>query len=281
MGRRIQHLVDAALLDDAPRVHDRHAVGESGHHREIVGDPDQRHLPLAAQALHLVEDLGLDGHVEGGGRLVRDDQVRLVQHGDGDDHPLAHASGELVGIGAQPLFRGGDADEAEGVARTPPRRVAADLRVRPDRLDHLRVDAQQRVQRHHGVLEDHGDARSAQPPELGLAGGQKVPAVEDDPARGNAARLVDQADDGEAGDRLAGPRFTDQAEDLAAPQAEVDAVHRGDDPGPGGELGAQPLDAQQLVSRTAQPHPAHPHSVHPHPDHPHPDYPPITVAASD
>ena len=37
MLRRVQHLVDAALLDDAPRVHDRHAVGEPRHHREIVG----------------------------------------------------------------------------------------------------------------------------------------------------------------------------------------------------------------------------------------------------
>ena len=64
MPRRIQHVVDAALLDDAPGVHDRHAVGEPGHDRQIVGDPDQRHLPFSAQALHLVEDLGLNGDVE-------------------------------------------------------------------------------------------------------------------------------------------------------------------------------------------------------------------------
>ena len=138
---------------------------------------------------------------------------------------------------------------AEGVARPLPRRVAADLRVRPDRLDHLRVDAQQRVQGHHGVLEDHGDARSAQPREGRLPGRQEVLAVEHDPARGDAAGLVDQADDGEAGDGLAGPRFADQAEDLAAPEAEIDTVHRSHDPGPGGELGVQSLDAQQLPAR--------------------------------
>jgi hypothetical protein len=31
-----------------------------------------------------------------------------------------------------------------------------------DGLDHLGVDAQHRVQRHHRVLEDHGDPRAAQ-----------------------------------------------------------------------------------------------------------------------
>ena len=155
-----------------------------------------------------------------GGRLVGDDQIRRVQHGDGDHHPLAHASGELVGIGAQPLLRGRNADEAEGVTCASPRRVAAHIVVGPDRLDHLRVDAQHRVQRHHGILEDHRDARPAQPGERRFAGGDQILPVEDDPPCGDAPRLVDQADDREARDRLAGSRLSDQAQDFAAPQAE-------------------------------------------------------------
>ena len=162
-----------------------------------------------------------------------------------------HASGELVGVGAQPLLRRWDPHEPERIPRPPPRRVATHVGMSPDRLDHLGVDAQHRVQGHHGILEDHGDARPAQPGERRLSGGDEVPAVEDDPARGDPARLVDEADHGEARDRLAGSRLSDQAEDLAAPQAQVDAVHRPHHPRPRGEFGVQPLDAQQLAARNA------------------------------
>ena len=39
---------------------------------------------------------------------------------------------------------------------------------------------------------------------------------------------------------------------LAATQAQVDPVHRPHDPGPGGELGVQPLDAQQFAAAGPQ-----------------------------
>jgi hypothetical protein len=58
------------------------------------------------QRLH---DLRLHGDVERGGRLVGDDHVRVVGHRDGDDHPLAHAAGQLVREVVQPLARVGDA----------------------------------------------------------------------------------------------------------------------------------------------------------------------------
>ena len=91
----------------------------------------------------------------------------------------------------------------------------------------------------------------AQPGESRLAGCHEIMTIEDDPARGDAARLVDQADDGKAGHRLAGPGFADQAEYLAAPQAQVNAVHGFHDPGPSGEFRVQPLDAQQFVAKSA------------------------------
>ena len=44
----------------------------------------------------MVEDLLLHGHVEGGGRLVGDQQVRAAGQTDGDERTLAHTTGELV-----------------------------------------------------------------------------------------------------------------------------------------------------------------------------------------
>ena len=58
---------------------------------------------------HQVEDLGLHGDVERGGRLVGDQQLGAAGHGRGDHHPLAHAAGELVRVLAQAARGVGDA----------------------------------------------------------------------------------------------------------------------------------------------------------------------------
>ena len=78
-----------------------------------------------AERLHLGEDLRLDGDVERGGRLVGDQQRGPVQQRDRDRDPLAHAAGELVRIGVQPLVGRGDADRDQRVARARPRAAAA------------------------------------------------------------------------------------------------------------------------------------------------------------
>src|SRR3546814_8399043 len=49
-------------------------------------------------------------HVECGGRLVGDDQLRLGGQRERDHHTLAHAAGELVRIMVDALFRRRDAD---------------------------------------------------------------------------------------------------------------------------------------------------------------------------
>ena len=64
------------FLDDAPGVHDRHPVGHLGHDAQVVGDEDDGHAQVGPELEHEVEDLGLDGDVEGGGRLVGDEQFR-------------------------------------------------------------------------------------------------------------------------------------------------------------------------------------------------------------
>ena len=52
-----------------------------------------------------LEHLGLHGHVERGGRLVGDQQLRVAGDGHGDHRPLAHAAGELVGVHVDALRR--------------------------------------------------------------------------------------------------------------------------------------------------------------------------------
>jgi hypothetical protein len=249
MGRPVEHRVDRAPLDDAPGVHDADLVGQRGHDRQVVGDPDHRRAGQAAQLLRLVQNLPLDGDVERRGRLVGDDQVGLVQEGDGDGDALAHAAGKLVRIGLEALVGTGDADQGEGLPRPRPRGRVVDALVRADRLDHLRVDPQHRIEGHHRILEDHGDARPAQLAHLAVGQTDEVAALESDPAADDPSRRIDQTHDRESGDRLAGPRFADQAQNAALRDFERHAVDRLDDARPGLEPGRQILDDQRRRAR--------------------------------
>src|SRR5262249_59589246 len=59
---------------------------------------------------------------------------------------------------------------------------------------------------------------------------------------------LDQADDGEPGEGLAGPRFADHAEHLARSDRERDVVHRDEGFPPGGEFDAQVFDFEDQRS---------------------------------
>ena len=105
------------------------------------------------------EDLGLDRDVESGRRLVRDEELRTGAKGHRDQDPLPHAAGQLVGILAKALLRGGDADLFQDVEGSLP-----DLCLRPKRcvspkdLRELSSHIHEGIQRGHRVLEDHADA---------------------------------------------------------------------------------------------------------------------------
>ncbi len=90
---------------DQPVVHHSHPIGDAAHDAQIVGDEQHRHGELPLQLLHQLEDLSLDGHIQSRGRLIGDQQPRLVDQSHGDHHPLTLAPGQLVGEGEQLLLR--------------------------------------------------------------------------------------------------------------------------------------------------------------------------------
>ena len=87
-----------AGLDDLAGVHDRDVVADVGDHAEVVADDDHRQAGVADERPQQAEDLGLHGDVEGGGRLVGDQQLRLTGQRQGDADALRHAAGELVRV---------------------------------------------------------------------------------------------------------------------------------------------------------------------------------------
>ena len=61
------------------------------HQRKIVGDEEVAHTQVSLQLLQEVQDLGLDGEIQGAGRLVADKKLRADDQGpgNGDTLPLA------------------------------------------------------------------------------------------------------------------------------------------------------------------------------------------------
>ena len=68
--------------------------------REVVADEEDARAELLAQRGDELEHLRLDGRVEARGRLVEDEERRVLRERHRDDDPLLHPSGELVGIAA-------------------------------------------------------------------------------------------------------------------------------------------------------------------------------------
>ena len=114
-----------------------------------------------AQALQHLEDLRLHRDVERGGRLVGDQQFRLVGDRHGDHRPLPHAAGELVRVLLHALARLRDRDQLEQLDRARLRGFARNVAVDADRLGDLLADRQHRVERGQRVLEDHADLFAA------------------------------------------------------------------------------------------------------------------------
>ena len=249
----LENIVPAAALDDFAFGHHADAVGHLAHDGEIVGDEHERHVALGLEALQQVEDLGLDCHIERGGRLVGDQQVRLVGERHGDHHPLALAAGKLVRIAVEPLFGVPQADLAQELQGLRPRPLAREALVQEQRLAHLPGDRVQRVQRGHRLLEDHGDAVAAHPAHDILARAHELLAVEADAPRGVRGRRIGQKlEQRKRGHRLAGAALADQRQGLAALDVEGDAAHGMHIRFVAPEIDPEVLDGQQRA------HPASP-----------------------
>ena len=228
MPRLVEQLVHGRLLDGVPGVHDHHAIGQLGHQAQVVRDQHQRGVELAQRIAEHFEDLGLDGHVEGGGRLVRDQQAGRVGQGHSDHHPLGHATRELVRVLLGAALRVGDANQVEELEH-----ALVDGRLRQPRI----VDAdgfadlvthrEDGVQRAGRVLENHGDVAAAHAPELRRRQAEQVASVEQGLARDDPGRSRwQEPQDGEHRYTLAGAGFAHDAQGFAGPHVEADPVDR-------------------------------------------------------
>ena len=92
----------AACLDDYAMLHKDHLVGDIFGKAHFVGDHQHGH-PLIRQLAHDGQHLPGQLRVQGGGRFIEVDDLRVGGDGTGDGHPLLLTAGELVGIVILPI----------------------------------------------------------------------------------------------------------------------------------------------------------------------------------
>ncbi len=196
-----------------------------------MGDEEQRRVAFALQVGHELEDLRLNGHVQGRGGLVGDEQVRLAGQRHGDHHPLTLTARKAVRIFVQPSLGLWHLYQFEQLHGPVARRFAHQAQMQLERLHQLLAYGEHRVQARHGLLKDHGDARTAHFLQRLLLGFQErdfrpAAGAQRDGAVGVHGGIRQQAQDGEPGDALAGAGFPHQADRLARADLEGDVAHR-------------------------------------------------------
>ena len=180
MLRRGEDRAGGRGLDHVALLHHRHPVAIGRGQPEVVGDQDGGHAALLGQLDHEVHHGLLGGHVEAGGRLVGDQELRPAGERERDDDALAHAAGQFERIGVVALARARDAHLLEQLDRLGGGVLRARLGVLHQHVLDLAADLADRIERGARVLEDHRHFAAAQVAHLGFAGGADVEAGEGD-----------------------------------------------------------------------------------------------------
>ena len=183
-------------------------MADEAHGAEVVRDEQIGGAELALQPDQQIDDLGARRRIERRGRLVEHDQLGAGDDGAADADALLLAGAELGRELVEHAF--GEAKTAGHLAH-PPLAVGARHAEVAQRLAQRLADAHARVERLGRLLEDELDA-AAQLPGADVAAAPHRLAVEPDAA----GRGIDQAEDAAADRGLAGARFADQRQRLAA-----------------------------------------------------------------
>jgi len=138
-----------------------------------VGDQQHGHVPLTLFLAQQFEDLCLHRHVQRGGWLVGDQQVRIVGQRHRNHHTLALSTAEFMGVGACLPLRVAQADVFEQLRHHLTRFAHVDALVSHDYFCNLPVDLLHRVQGNLRLLKNHGDFVTTQAAQGFLRGSKR------------------------------------------------------------------------------------------------------------
>ena len=212
------------LFNNFPALHHANPVGNAAHDAQIMRDEQKAKALAAFQIGQKVKDLRLNGHIQRGCRLIRDQQFGAIGQSHGDHHALALAARQLMRISGQAVFGVADADFVQQFDNAGAGSVAFQLLVQAKAFPNLGFDRVQRVQRCHRLLKDKADVISAHRPQGFFRRANHFAAQICDRS-GHQRTVWQQAHGGQRRHRFARPAFPDNRHSFAFAHGKADTAH--------------------------------------------------------
>src|ERR1700722_12464242 len=193
---------------------------QMAHDGKIVADEQHGGAEFPLQIEQQVDDLPLNGHIQGAHRLIAYQKLRTQYHGARNADALALATAEFVGVASR--HRGGQAHSFEHVAHPLLPRAGTQTGFEDSqRLANGLPDRHARVQTRDRVLEDQLQIAAARAQVRRVA----CKEVSAGPKYG-AVSGPDQPQDGSRQSGLARSGFADQPESLTGIKIKTHVAHR-------------------------------------------------------
>ena len=226
MRRMVKNSIRGAALAHTPAVHNNDLVTHGRNDAQVMCNHDDRHTHLLLQVLHQLQDLRLNGNVQRGRRLIRNQDIRLTAERHGNHDTLAHASRKLIGILLHTALRLIYTDERQHLDRPLPGLILILVRVKKNCLLQLIADREDRIQRSHRVLEDNRYLLATVLRKLLLIPLRDILALIADLSTHDPSGLREDLHDRICRNRFSGARFSHDSKGLALLQVECHSVDR-------------------------------------------------------
>ncbi|VTR68114.1 hypothetical protein DESC_690051 [Desulfosarcina cetonica] len=255
-----ENIIRMTQFNGLAQEHHADPVGDVAHHPEIVGDEQVGQLQAFLQILEQIEDLGLDGNIQGGDGLVANHEGGVRGQGPGDADALALPAAELVRV-VPPGFPA-QAHEVQEFRNAPIDHRPVAVAVGQEGFGENAAHAQPRIKGGVGILEDdlHLFAQLAQ--------GTLIQGMDIASAKVHrAAAFLFQAQKQPPQGGLAAARFPHQGKDLLFGDGDADIVHgvdpltAGKRPGLDRKNLLQPPGRDNRYGHATSPFPAYPQQL--------------------
>ena len=249
MAALVEDFLSSTELDRTAGVHNHDFVGHIGDNAQVMGNHDDGVAILLLHFLHKLNNLSLNGNVQGSRGLVGYQNIGITGKGHGDHDALTHTAGELVRVLVDTLLGLGNANEVQKLGGALERLLLGIATVQAKTLAHLLTDLIDRVKGGHRILEDHRDIVTANVLHLFLSHFEdRTTAIANVATLNLSRRHRDKAHDGHGGHRLTGAGLADDAQGLATIERVGHTVDGANDAILGVEIHLKVIDLEQMLA---------------------------------
>src|SRR5215211_8255586 len=101
--RIVEQVMSGSKFDDLTQVHHCHLGSHLRDHTQVMCDHDDGCAEVLLELIHQIKNLSLDSHIQRSSWFIGDQDGWVTRERQGNHHPLAHASTQLVLVLAQAL----------------------------------------------------------------------------------------------------------------------------------------------------------------------------------